>query len=31
MWLQHRAKVPVLLPEEQASEAVTLRNTGTGA
>jgi dolichol-phosphate mannosyltransferase len=31
MWLQHRAKVPVLLPQEQASEAATLRNTGTGA
>ncbi len=31
MWLQHRAKVPVLLAEEQASEAVPLRSTGSGA
>jgi dolichol-phosphate mannosyltransferase len=31
MWLQHRAKMPVLLPAEQASEAATLRSTGTGA
>jgi dolichol-phosphate mannosyltransferase len=31
MWLQHRAKVSVLLAEEQASEAVPLRSTGSGA
>jgi dolichol-phosphate mannosyltransferase len=34
MWLQHRAKVPVLLPEADASaggsDAAKLRNTGTG-
>jgi len=29
MWLQHRAKVPVLLAEEAASDAVPLRGTGT--
>jgi dolichol-phosphate mannosyltransferase len=29
MWLQHRAKVPVLLADEQASEAVPLGGTGT--
>jgi len=29
MWLQHRAKTPVLLAEEQSSDAVPLRNTGT--
>jgi glycosyltransferase involved in cell wall biosynthesis len=29
MWLQHRAKVPVLLAEEEASGAATLRSTGT--
>ena len=29
MWLQHRAKVPVLLAEEQASETMPLRSTGT--
>ncbi|HWE75034.1 MAG TPA: glycosyltransferase family 2 protein [Stellaceae bacterium] len=31
MWLQHRAKVPVLLPETLASEAAPLRSTGTSA
>jgi dolichol-phosphate mannosyltransferase len=31
MWLQHRAKVPVLLADEQASDAVKLRSAGTGA
>jgi dolichol-phosphate mannosyltransferase len=29
MWLQHRAKVPVLLAEEEASDAVPLRSAGT--
>ena len=29
MWLQHRAKVPVLLAEEPASEAIPLRSAGT--
>jgi dolichol-phosphate mannosyltransferase len=30
MWLQHRARTPVLLPDTQASEAAPLRDTGTG-
>jgi dolichol-phosphate mannosyltransferase len=31
MWLQHRAKVPTLLADEQASETVPLRGIGTRA
>ena len=31
MWLQHRAKVPVLLADEAARETTPLRSTGTGA
>jgi dolichol-phosphate mannosyltransferase len=31
MWLQHRAKVPALLAEEEAGEASPLRSMGTRA
>jgi glycosyltransferase involved in cell wall biosynthesis len=31
MWLQHRAKVPALLAEEQTGETAPLRNSGTHA
>ncbi|HLI23242.1 MAG TPA: glycosyltransferase family 2 protein [Stellaceae bacterium] len=31
MWLQRRAKVPMLLAEEPASEAIALRGTRTGS